>query len=234
MCYGWRGKIGLIYPATGTAAECEFHRFAPQGIATMTQRILFERVDLDGLKQLGDRAEEASKALKCADMIMFACTTGSLVGGAGYDQILIDRIEKASGLPALTTTTAVIAALKALKVKRLVVATPYSEEVNQVEKEVLEAHGFEVLRIAGLGNVVPSDNSRVTVQDMYHLSKEILHPDADALFVSCTGIGVVEGIKTMEKDFGLPVVTSVQASLWAALRMLSVREDIGLGKLFSL
>ena len=58
---------------------------------------------------------------------------------------------------------------------------------------------------------------------------------AEALFVSCTGLNCMGVIREMEEDFGLPVITSNQASLWASLRLARVGARTGgLGRLFTL
>ena len=44
----------------------------------------------------------------------------------------------------------------------------------------------------------------------------------------------MEIITLLEKDIGIPVVTSNQASLWYALQHLGVSDDIdGVGRLFN-
>lgn len=233
MYCGWRAKIGIIFPANGTHPEYEFHKYAPEGVAIMSGRVLFERVDPKGLEEMGDRTEAAAKLLATGnpDLIVFCCTSGSLIKGYGYDKELIARIEDACGIKTITTTTAVIMALEAIKAKRIVVSTPYTDVVNEIEKKFLEDSGFEVLRIKGLGNEDPNAMPQTTFDKIYHLTRDVLDPGADTIFISCTGLGVAHGIDMMENDFGLPVVTSNQASLWAALRTLSIGDNIGLGKL---
>ena len=236
MYYGWRGKIGLIFPATGNAPEHEFHQYEPDGVCTLTHRVLFERVTRDGLEALGGRVIEASKLLATAqpDIIVFACTTGSLIKGFGYDRELIKRIEDAAGCKAITTSTAVIQALTALDSKRLVISTPYSDAVNAAEKKFLEDSGFEVLRIKGLGYTDPLMMPRTSIAQMYQLNKDVHDPAADTLFVSCTGLGIIDAVPMFERDSRLKVITSNQVSLWAALRALSINDDLGLGQLFKL
>ena len=235
MYYGWRAKIGLIIPVNGAAPEYEFHKYAPDGVATLTQRLLFEKVDRTGLEALGAQVEDAARLLAHAgpDLLMFGCTTGSLIKGAGYDAELCRRMEAAAGgIPSLTTSTAVLRALKALKAKKVAVATPYSAAVDEAERKFLEDNGFEVLSIRGLGYTEPNCMPATTFNQMYRLSGEVMCPEADVLFVSCTGLGVADCIPMLERDFGVPVVTSNQASLWCALRALSIRDDVGLGELF--
>jgi len=234
MYYGWRKKIGLIFPSTGNAPEVEFHRFAPEGVAVSTQHVLFERVDPQGLSDLGERVEEAAKLLATGepDLLVFACTTGSLIKGFGYDKEIIKRIEQASGVRAITTTTAVIEALKTLNSRKIVVSTPYSTEVNEIEKKFLEDSGFEVLSIRGLEYLDPKMMPKVTMDQMYRLTEQIMRAEADTIFVSCTGLGILDLIPILEGEMKRPVVTSNQASLWLALRTLHLNDVLPLGRLF--
>lgn len=235
MYYGWRGKIGLIFPAPGAAPEREFNKYAPEGVAIYTQRVLFEEVTPEGLKSMSDRVDEAAKLLSWAepDVIVFCCTTGSLIGGYGFDQELVERIEKASGAKGMTTSTAVLQGLKAMGSRRLVVSTPYSDEVNAAEKKFLEDNGYEVLDIKGLGYLDPKMMPRTTIDMMHRLNKEVLKPEADTLFVSCTGLGIIDSVPMYESDSGLRTISSNQASIWAALRAIGIKDKLPLGRLFN-
>ena len=58
---------------------------------------------------------------------------------------------------------------------------------------------------------------------------------ADSFFLSCMGLATMDFIQEMEEDFGVPVITSHQASLWACLRHAKIYDKLpGLGKLFTL
>ena len=236
MYCGWRARIGLIMPSSGTNPEHEFHQYAPEGVTVVTQRVLFERVDPVGLQEMGDRVYEAAEMLARAhpDIIIFGCTSGSLIKGIGYDQEIIERIQTRTGIKALTTSSAVILALKALNAHKLVVTTPYIDAVNEIEQKFLEDNGFEELNIKGLQNLDPDLMPLEPLHRLYHLTKEALVPEADTIFISCTGLGIAHGINMMEKDFRRPLVTSNQASIWGALRSLNIQDDVGLGELFKL
>jgi len=239
--YGWRGKIGLIYPAPGLAGEIEFHRMAPEGVAILTTRVLLEKVTPEGLEKMTNYIEEASSLLSQAapDVIAFGCTTGSLLKGVGYDKEIIQRIETRVGVPAITTSTAVIDSFKALKVKKVAVVTPYfCDELNRREKAFLEDSGFEVISIKSLK---PADSHEmekphtqyVRPEQMYKLAKETFTASADVMFISCTGLGLIDIIEVIESELERPVITSNQATMWAALRRINISDRIsGLGKLF--
>ena len=84
------------------------------------------------------------------DLICVCCTAGSFVGGLGYDKELADNIEEKTGIEATTTTTAVTNALRELKIKKLVMTTPYLDEVTEAGVKFFNASGFEVLKWKGM------------------------------------------------------------------------------------
>lgn len=233
MVYGWRGKIGLIYLAPGVPLEIEAHKMVPEGVAILTTRIPHKMATPEELMKLANYIEEASSLLAQAkpDLIVFGCTAGSFIRGIGYDKEIINKIESHVGIPAITTSTAAIDSLNALKVKKLAVATPYIDEVNQHERSFIEDSGFKITSIKGLGLL--GNMAFVENEQMYRLAKEVFTEDADALFISCTGLSVIGIIETLEEELKRPVVTSNQATIWAALRRINVRDKIkGFGTLF--
>lgn len=234
MYYGWRARIGLILPSTGSAPERDFHKWVPDGVEICTTRVLFETVDPQGLVEMGGRVEQAAKLIAGSDLdlIVFACTTGSLIKGMGYDQELARRMERATGVMALTTSGALLRALDALGSRDLAIATPYSPQVDAAEKRFLEGNGYRVLDIQGLGFTDPRQMPRVTPGQMYHMAKRVDSPQADTVFLSCTGLGIIDAIPTYEQDLGKPVLTSNQVTLWAALRALGIGAKPPLGRLF--
>jgi len=126
----------------------------------------------------------------------------------------------------------VIDSLTALKVKRIVVATPYLDEVTQWERLFMERSGAEIISIKGLGLRDAYKIATIESNEIYRLVKEIFTEDADAIFISCTGLHVIDIIETLEEELKRPVVTSNQATIWAALRRINVNDKIeGLGTL---
>jgi len=232
--YGWRARIGLIYPAPGITGEIEFHQMAPEGVAVCTTRIPLEQTTPESLIKMADYIEEASVLLSQAkvDVIAFGCTSGSLIKGAGYDKEIIGKIENLVHIPAITTATSVIEGLKAMRMEKIVVVTPYSDEVNQKEKLFLESHSFKVQDIRGLGILNPVEMANVEPGVIYKLAKGMISDTADGVFISCTGLGIINIIEMLECDIRKPVITSNQATMWAALRRAKVRGKIrGYGQL---
>ena len=233
---GWRGRIGLITVAAGSSTESEFNLYAPAGVAVLTTRIPLSGISLEALIEMAPYVDEAASLLAGAevDVIVFACTAGSFVKGISYDQEIIERLQSRTGLPVTTTSTGIVKGLSALKIKKVTLITPYSNEVNQAEKAFLEGSGFEVVSFKSLELLEPKLVPQIHPEEMYRLTREAFIEDADGIFISCTGLHVDTIIEILEEDFKRPVITSNQATLWSALRKINISERIeGLGKLFT-
>ena len=69
----------------------------------------------------------------------------------------------------------------------------------------------------------------------YKLARIVDSPEAQGVLISCTNFRTLEIIEKLEMDLMKPVVTSVQATVWAALRKIGIGESIsGWGKLLTL
>lgn len=235
---GWRAKLGLIVPSSNTAVEVEFEEYVPEGVSVHTSRMPLESVTVEALDVMSDRALECAELLAHADVdaIAYACTTGSLLHGPGFDRELEEGLAATIGGPAVATALSVDRAFEALGVERIAVRTPYNEELNEREREYFEAAGYEVVSIEGRGIEDNVAIGALTPEDAYRQVRETSEPAdvrADAVFVSCTNYPSLAAIGPLEDDLGLPVVTSNAATLWDACRAAGVRSE-GPGRLFSL
>lgn len=239
--YGRRGRIGLITLASDSSVLPEYARVMPDGVAVYAAPIVLPRgeVNAAALAEMleGDQLERAAELLiwTDVDLIVFACTTGSLVHGIGWDREVAARIAGGSGRAVTTTTTAVLGALRALGATSLAVATPYIEELNAIERQFLEESGFGVASIAGLGCATDAEIGQLEPEDAVSLVERVNTPEADAVFISCTNFHCLPAIASLERRLGKPVVTSNLAGAWAALRQIGVDDPIpGYGELLLL
>ena len=228
MTYGWRLRIGLILPSCNTVMEPELYKMAPEGVSIHTARMRISKVTEEDLKNMAEDSPKAAEYLATADVdvILYGCTSGSFIGGIEWEREIVKKIEERTGIPTITTSKAVIDALQHLKLKKIIVATPYIDELNELEEKFLEKNGIKVLRIKGLGILRGVDIGSQPVWVSYRLAREIFTPEADGIFISCTNFRTIEIIEKLERDLKRPVITSNQASMWAALRAGHIKETI--------
>lgn len=232
--YGWRGRIGLIVPSSNTTMEPEFWRMAPEGVSIHTARMMLKAVTVNELLEMEKDAVRAAQLLATAnvDILVYGCTTGSLIGGPGFDRMITKKLEEATGIKAVATATAVLEALRELGARRVALATPYIEEVTKKEVEFLESQGYKVVDVKYLGIKENIEIGKLTPQTAYRLARSLDTSTADVVFISCTNFRTIEVISPLEKDLGLPVFSSNTATMWLTLKEMGIREPLrGYGKL---
>jgi maleate cis-trans isomerase len=212
---------------------------APPGL-TMVATVLGIRAHSDedigrALEALDQVAETYSR--QKVDIVNLGGSPPVILRGVGSEQKLIERMEQASGTPATTSQTGAVAALKALGVTRVAVASPFDEYQNSKLKQYLEGQGFKVPAIQGLA--LPMEKVAFShLSDSYSLVQEVIQKegkDAEGIYIPCANWPVVENIAVLEEDTRLPVVTSLQAMLWHCLRKLGIGVKIeGYGRLFEI
>lgn len=232
--YGWRAKIGIIAPTDGKIVHA-FEKYSPEGVIFDCCKMTFPGPTPEGLIYLSNQVEEKAAEFKGKthyDVILFGCTSGSCIKGYGFDKECIERIERASGVPGLTTSTSVLEAYKALGLNKTVVMTPYPEATNAAEKKFMEDNGLEVTSITGIGFNRNAPLRDADKQHLYRNAKKLKLEGAEVFFLSCMGLATMELVEILEEDLDMPVITSHQASLWACLRHAGIKDPLpGLGKL---
>lgn len=189
-----------------------------------------EDVTAAELDSMADNAERAASLLSHAsvDGLVYACTTGSLLHGSGFDAQLESRLAGVADVPAVATALSVVRALDALEVNRVAVATPYAEELNELEREYLTENGFEVVTLDGRGIVENTAIGELSGSDAEQQGRSVLSeaPNADALFISCTNYQSVPILASLETEFDVPVVSSNAAAIWDLCSRLGVRPEL--------
>jgi len=172
--------------------------------------------------------EAAAEQLADADvdLITFGCTSGSLIHGLGWDDKLIDRIGAASGIPATTTTTAVIEILRFFGARRIGVGTPYPDDVNNAERRYLEAMGFEVGVHGRFGSEERREIGALSLERVERLALSVAQTRSDVVFLSCTNMPTLPLLDDLENAAGRPVVSSNSATIWDAQRRLGVNAFV--------
>jgi maleate cis-trans isomerase len=236
-----RTRIGLLVPSTNTTCEPDFCRVAPQDVTIHTSRLWLtdEAQGEQAMDRMNSEVEQGARYLKTAavDVVAYGCTTGSFYKGSGHDGELLRLMQSASGAPAVATAPAVVEALRFLGAEKISVATPYPDWNNRRFKPHYEGAGFQVLNVEGEPTAARAGNQGINDQSpesIVEFASQVCLPEADVLFCSCTAWRSFEVVQELEQRVGRPVLTSNQATAWAALKRLGIsRPDPSFGVLFT-
>jgi maleate isomerase len=236
--YGWRARIGHVAPSRGDTLVYEFYKMFPEDFMILnTTGTVRQLVDKDFEQQL-QRIEEAVQDLvdNNCDSIIFSGSPLFTRLGFGTDREMGKRLTDKFGVPVAGGLTAEIEALKAMNIKKLVVGTPYEDEINQRLKRYLEASGFEVLQISGYGVRKNAQLTDLPVHVAYKIAKRLYAKsrEADGIFIACPRWPTISDVALLEEEIGKPVITSSQACIWYALKLIDVKQNVtGFGKLMA-
>jgi maleate isomerase len=233
----WRARIGFVLLAMEQTIEEDVFRLAPPGVGIhFTRARMANEVTVENLEAMASELADAAALLLPEgdlDVVCYACTSGSIV--IGEERVMAELSRGAPGARATTLVTGVVRALRALQAQRIVVATPYLDEINVLETRYLQEQGFDVLDIQGLNIRKDADMVRVAPDFILEFAKSIDRADAEAIFVSCGALRTLDVVEELEQRIGKPVVASNQAMIWDTLRLAGVEDEIdGYGRLFRL
>jgi maleate isomerase len=236
-------RLAFLVPAQNTVLEPEIYRMAPQDVTVHFERLVPKKPLPDGspksivgfLMELGEDASRAAKVMTVIDpkVIAFGCTSGSFFKGIKHDEELIQTMEAASGISAITASTAAIKALDELKLKKVCLISPYPDFFNEKAKDFLAANGLKVHAMGSL-KTTPGKTALQGPEVAYDLAKRACSVDCDGVFCSCTEFRTIEILESFEKDLNKPMISANQATMWLALKRAGFKRPIaGFGQLLT-
>lgn len=237
--YGWQGRIGFIGPPMmAETVPYEFYRVVPDGVALVVTCMGLHDLQPDEIDKVLGLVEDHVKELtrRKVDIMVLGGTPLILSRGAGFENELIAQAQRLTDIKVTTSTTAALHALNVLGAKKLVSVTTYHEFRNKLFKEYLEAQGFEVLNVKGLGLHI-ADIHELPAETSYRLAKQAFleTPGADAIYMPCAQLATLFNIDLLEKELEVPILTSTQAWLWETLSYLRIHNlKMYPGKLFKM
>lgn len=234
-------RIGILVPSTNTSVEADFQRLLSDTVSVHSERLYIpdgtmSEADLDLMNR--DLLEKAALlATANLDVIAYACTSGSFYRGADWDEQVRQSIEQRTGIACVTTSTAVSTAFRTLNVQAISVMTPYPDWTNQKLAAYYTAQGLTVIGVHGDARAAANGHRAINDQPPSQIAAFALeHFDAkaQALFCSCTAWQSLACVTTLETALNVPVVTSNQATIWAALHAIDRLDHVTpIGRLFS-
>jgi maleate isomerase len=221
-------RIGLMIPSSNTMMEVDFARDLPPGTALHTARMYLKDTTPAGENRMLDEfALPAARDLGTArpDVVVFGCTSAGALRGNDYDAEVCERISELTGAPTVSTIAAVREAIEASGAGSIGVITPYVDELNEKIKASIEADGTQVAAITGLGitdnfQIAEVGHDEIVAFAERSLGRLAAEASIGLVFASCTNFGAMAARPAIAERLGLPVVTSNQAVLAAAITRL--------------
>lgn len=227
-------RYGLLVPSSNSTQEPEFSQALPGFVSLHTGRLSWSRIDAETVMRSVDELEFESRKLADADVdvIVLGIAAASVALGKGYDEKLIERMEKASGKPATTSATAFRHALSALGIKRVAIAAPWNEAINITMVNFLEQNGFTVVHSELMGYVQNTELGRVDPESAYTFGRQADRADAEAVIIPGGNWPTMSIAGRLETDLGKPVLTNNCVCIWDALKIIGCHTSIpGYGRL---
>jgi maleate cis-trans isomerase len=168
------------------------------------------------------------------ELVILAQTSASLFAD-DYDEVVTKRMSTGAGVPAITSAQAVGRAVRALGARRVAIVSPYSEAVNEkAGRYFKDKHGLETIALEGFGATDAYAIGKLGPQNARDAFARIDRPEIEAFVVPGGNFPTMPSIGAWEREFGKPVVTTNQASLWAMLRAFKSDDRLpGFGRLLA-
>ena len=230
-------RVGLIALASDFMIERDFiNVIKDRDIDFFVNRIeCYNPLTRENLIKMSNKVTEVTKDIlpdQDIDCVVYGCTSGTIA--AGY-QSIYDKVNLAKPNTKVTTPiTSAINALKSLKIKRLSIFTPYTDEINQSVINYFKKENIEIDELSYFDIASDLDIGKVDPQHVFETLTKIDLTKSDALFVSCTALPILSVIAELEKKISKVVLSSNQTLIWDTLKEINYNNKVeGFGELFN-
>ncbi len=235
--YGWRARIGYTSPPlTSEVFPYEFYKVVPDGVSLVITTLAITVRSESEVSQSYDISMKAAEQMAeagCSSVVLGGVPINLARGAANADAI-VKELEEKLGIPVATSASAQKESFRLLGCRNLVVAHPYKDEDNHRFDDYAQKFGAKVLGTRAWGSPfnriggIPDDAALKMARELMKA-----HPDADTIMFPSPHWPVIGAIEPLEQEFGVTVMSSIQAILWQALRLAGIDDRIpGMGRLF--
>ena len=233
-----RPQAGLIALQSDETVEAELRSILPGALDLMVARVPMgerkARAALGALKsELAAAAGLFPRSARFS-VVGFASTSGAA-------EIGTDRIAALVGEGCLTRSvtepvSALVAAAKALGVRRIALLSPYPEGVNDQLRVALNSSGLETPRFGSFDMADEAKVARIDAASIKSAAAQLVRgSDLEALFISSTNLRALRVVKPLEAELGIPVLTSNLILAWNMTQRADMAPpDTAPGRLFDI
>lgn len=221
-------RVGVVVPFD-FSLDWEYWRYLPEGVVLHFTRTPHLRRD-QGMylaKSSGKPSvvARAARSLLSIDphSVLYACTSGSFIRGVAGEAELREAMAQAGCANPVTSSGAAMDALRRSGARSVSIVSPYSAVLTSRLADFVAESGFDVASTHYLG--LHRGIAAVSKTTIVDLVRQTAGSGADAVFVTCTSMRTFGIVAQLEAELGVPVFTSNQVSLWAALDAAGALTD---------
>jgi len=225
--FSTRPTVGLIVLTTDLTCERDFSMMSKASDLAFDQyvnriRFINPMTQQSLTSMIGDLAAVTADILPSCplDTVVFCCTSASALIG---DQVIQDAIwQSKPNAKVITTASASVASLLAKGYKKISLLTPYSKSVSEGVAKYFNDNGLDVVSLTYMDIKDDRDVARLSVESITAAAKAAIAPSAEALFISCTAMRVVEIKTVLEKELGIPIFSSNHSTFWQTMKAIQL------------
>jgi maleate cis-trans isomerase len=219
-------QLGYIIPHRYTDLDSyQFYRVAPEGMMLVTTGLNLAEYTLESVESQMPAFYSALDLLakKPVDRISLSGVPVAAALGRKRMLSLLEEARVRTGLECDTDAEAHIATLKHLGVKKIAIASRWSDAVNAGLIAYLADAGIEVLACKSRGRSLSQNKAASALADhdlALALGREALTeaPDAEALLMPGGLWFAIHAVPILEAEFGKPVLLNILSTTCSALR----------------
>ena len=238
-----RLKIGVLIPSTNTIVEPEFFSMLPAGVTAHAGRMLVSQPNTSTDALYRNLSTQMLDALEPTVSNLVTCLPGHLAlcmsamafgGGREGDDSLRDKLETMTGIPVSTGPSAMMTALRALDVARVLVLSPFQPASHDEAVSYFEQNGIEVV---GSYTFMATSTIAIAKFGPDEIRAAIADNDsdgADAIIQVGTNMRMARLAAATEWWLGKPVLHINTVMAWNAMRSSGIQDRVeGFGSLLS-
>mgnify|MGYP001466336357 FL=1 len=228
-------KVGLIALSTDQTIENDFQNICNNLPVDIFINRIHNKNPLtkENLLKMGEDLSSVTKKIlpdEKLNTIAYGCTSGTIA--IGEDNVKEKILSAKPGSYVTTPVTSAIKAFKLMNIKKIALFTPYPDAVNKTILEYFTKKNIEVSSFASLNLNLDSEFANVDPNYILEISSKLETKNADALFISCTALPVLNILGKLEQTIKKPVLSSNQTLIWDTIRSIGYKSPIkGYGKL---
>jgi len=234
--YGYRARIGYTSPPAATEVfPYEFYRIVPEGVTLVINTLPLVNRTGDEVDRAYEVSLNAAHAMARAGVDLFCFGGLPINASRGFANAaeMAQATEQEIGVPVITSLSAQQDAFAAVAAGKVATVQPYDDShIPRFEGYVRELGGEPTGTVSVSAAFI--ELGKVEQERILALGQQVLrdHPGSDTLYIPCPHFATADVIDPLEEEFGVTVITALQAIVWRALRGCGIDERIeGFGRL---